>query len=416
MEVVRENPYRLAEDIYGIGFVKADQIAMNLGIDKESEARAKAGIMHCLHKFADEGHVFYPYEPLVEACKNLLDVPDTEGIIKAVAALIEERRLVAEDLNKRTEAFFPNHKAVYLTGYHLAEKGISQSLKILLQNPSHLRAVDPEKALEWVQERIGFTLSNKQQIAVKTAVTEKVMVLTGGPGTGKTTILKAVLQIFRGMHVSIALGAPTGRAAKKLHEATGAEAMTLHRLLEWDFRKMGFKRDAEFPLPAEVVIVDEASMIDTLLMHHFLKAVSPGAVLILVGDVNQLPSVGAGNVLNDIIASGAAPVVELDEIFRQVEGSLYHPKRPPDQPGPLSGPRPRGTRRLPGFLLHRTGNSRRHRPDDPGPGHQADPGRLQAGPHERHPGAHPHEPRPHRRQQPERSAPGSAQSVRQRDQ
>ena len=176
--------------------------------------------------------------------------------------------------------------------------------------------------MEWVQERIGFTLSNKQQIAVKTAVTEKVMVLTGGPGTGKTTILKAVLQIFRGMHVSIALGAPTGRAAKKLHEATGAEAMTLHRLLEWDFRKMGFKRDAEFPLPAEVVIVDEASMIDTLLMHHFLKAVSPGAVLILVGDVNQLPSVGAGNVLNDIIASGAAPVVELDEIFRQVEGSL----------------------------------------------------------------------------------------------
>ena len=322
VDVVRENPYRLAEDIYGIGFVKADQIAMNLGIDKESDARAKAGVMHCLHRFADEGHVFYPYEPLVETCWKLLDVPDTDGIVKAVAALIEERRLVVEDLNKSTEAFFPNHKAVYLTGYHLAEKGVAQSLKILLQNPSHLRAVDPEKALEWVQQRIGFTLSSKQQLAVKTAVTEKVMVLTGGPGTGKTTILKAVLQIFRGMHVLISLGAPTGRAAKKLHEATGSEAMTLHRLLEWDFRKMGFKRDAGFPLPAEVVIVDEASMIDTLLMHHFLKAVSPGAVLILVGDVNQLPSVGAGNVLNDIIASGAVPVVELDEIFRQAEGSL----------------------------------------------------------------------------------------------
>ena len=321
IKVVQENPYRLAADIFGIGFKTADKIAGNLGIDRNSEIRAEAGILYVLHELADDGHVYYPYEPLIEECQKILEV-DKEILIKALAKLFEERKIVLEDLNDLKDDFAPNNKAVYLTGYHVAEQNIALKLKILLNSPPNLRQIDEDKALEWVQKRLDIQLTEKQKEGVKTAIKQKVMVLTGGPGTGKTTIIKAILEIYRRLTPKIVMGAPTGRAAKRMSEATGWEAKTLHRVLEWSPKEMGFKKDGDHPLDADVVIVDEASMIDNLLMHHFLKAVPRGSVLILVGDVNQLPSVGAGNVLKDIIASGLVPVVELNEIFRQAMGSL----------------------------------------------------------------------------------------------
>ena len=321
IKVVQENPYRLAADIFGIGFKTADKIAGNLGIDRNSDIRAESGILYVLHELADDGHVYYPYEPLIEACQKILEV-DKEIIIKALAKLFEERKIVLEDLNDLKDDFTPNNKAVYLTGYHVAEQNIALKLKILLNSPSNLRQIDEDKALEWVQSRLDIQLTEKQKEGVKTAIKQKVMVLTGGPGTGKTTIIKAILEIYRRLTPKIVMGAPTGRAAKRMSEATGWEAKTLHRVLEWSPKEMGFKKDGDHPLDADVVIVDEASMIDNLLMHHFLKAVPRGSVLVFVGDVNQLPSVGAGNVLKDIIASGLVPVVELNEIFRQAMGSL----------------------------------------------------------------------------------------------
>jgi exodeoxyribonuclease V alpha subunit len=321
IKVVRENPYRLAADIFGIGFKTADKIAGNLGIDRNSEIRAEAGILYVLYELSEEGHVYYPYEPLIEECRKILEV-DKEIIVKGLARLFEEKKIVLEDLNDIKEEFTPNNKAVYLAGFYVAEQTIALRLKMLLNSPSNLRPIDKDKALEWVQKRLDIQLTEKQKEGVKTAVKQKVMVLTGGPGTGKTTIIKAILEIFRRLTPRIVMGAPTGRAAKRMSEATGWEAKTLHRVLEWSPKEMGFKKDADHPLDADVVIVDEASMIDNLLMHYFLKAAPRGSVLILVGDVNQLPSVGAGNVLKDIIGSGAIPVVELNEIFRQAMGSL----------------------------------------------------------------------------------------------
>ena len=321
IKVVQENPYRLAADIFGIGFKTADKIAGNLGIDRNSDIRAESGILYVLHKLSDEGHVYYPYEPLIEACQKILEV-DKAIIIKGLAKLFEEKKIVLEDLNEAKADFIANNKAVYLTGYHVAEQGIAQRIKTLLSTPSNLRRIDEDKALEWVQKRLEIQLTERQKEGVKTATRQKVMVLTGGPGTGKTTIIKAILEIYRRLTPKIIMGAPTGRAAKRMSEATGWEAKTLHRVLEWSPKEMGFQKNGDHPLEADVVIVDEASMIDNLLMHHFLKAVPQTCSLILVGDVNQLPSVGAGNVLRDIIESGVVPVVELNEIFRQAMGSL----------------------------------------------------------------------------------------------
>ena len=321
IKVVQENPYRLAADIFGIGFKTADKIAGNLGIDRNSDIRAESGILYVLHELSDDGHVYYPYEPLIEASRKILEV-DKEIIVKALAKLFEEKKIVMEDLNDPKADFTPNNKAVYLTGYHFAEQNIALKLKILLNAPSNLRKIDQEKALEWLQKRLEIQLSDKQKEGIKTAARQKVMILTGGPGTGKTTIIKAILEIYRRLTPRIIMGAPTGRAAKRMSEAAGWEAKTLHRVLEWSPKEMGFQKNADHPLEADVVIVDEASMIDNLLMHHFLKTVPSTCSLILVGDVNQLPSVGAGNVLKDIIESGVVPVVELNEIFRQAMGSL----------------------------------------------------------------------------------------------
>jgi exodeoxyribonuclease V alpha subunit len=320
IQVLRENPYRLAMDVFGIGFVTADRIAEKLGFPKDSELRAEAGILFVLNQLADEGHVYYPYEPLVDKCREILEV-EREVIVRAFGAVALAKRIVIEDLNQNIDEFRENQKAVYLAPLHLCETGIARRLQTLINAPKAIRRIETEKALQWVQQSLDMTLAERQVEAVRRAVEDKVLVITGGPGTGKTTIINAILKIFARIGVAVFLAAPTGRAAKRMAEATGHEAKTIHRLLEYSIQKGGFQKHEENPLRCELLIVDEASMIDTVLMHHLLKAVPATATLILVGDVNQLPSVGPGNVLKDIIASGAVPVGELTEIFRQAQES-----------------------------------------------------------------------------------------------
>jgi len=318
--VVRDNPYRLATDVFGIGFVTADRIAGNLGFARDSELRAGAGLLYVLHELAGEGHVYCPYEALVEKCREILGI-DREVILRALAAETLEKRIVIEDLNDDVPAFTENNKAVYLAGYHVAETNTAARLRTLLQVPPAVRKIDTDKAILWVQKQLSVTLAEKQVEAVRCATENKMMVITGGPGTGKTTIINAILKIYSALGTEILLAAPTGRAAKRMSETTGKEAKTVHRMLEYNLRKGGFQKNEDSPLDGDLLIVDEASMIDTLLMHHLLKAVPGSTTLILVGDVNQLPSVGAGNVLKDIIESRVAPVVELNEIFRQARES-----------------------------------------------------------------------------------------------
>jgi exodeoxyribonuclease V alpha subunit len=318
--VVQENPYRLATDIFGIGFLTADWIAEKLGFAKDSELRAEAGIPYVLHQLADEGHVYYPLEPLLIKCQEILEV-DQEVLLRALKSLSGSQKVVLEDLDDKADSK-EGHQAVYLAKFHLSETNIAARLKTLINAPNSIRSIDPDKAIAWVQKQLDITLAARQVEAVKLALSNKVVVITGGPGTGKTTIINAILKIFSKAGVKFMLAAPTGRAAKRMSEATGHEAKTIHRLLEYSIQKGGFQKNDQTPLRCDLLVVDEASMIDTILMRHLLKAVPPKATLILVGDVNQLPSVGAGAVLQDIIASRAVPVMELNEIFRQARESL----------------------------------------------------------------------------------------------
>jgi exodeoxyribonuclease V alpha subunit len=316
IERVRENPYRLAHDIYGIGFMTADKIAQNLGIDRNSLIRAKAGLLYVLNQLTEEGHVYYPETQLVHKAKEILHV-DEEIVTLAVRELSKEKELFLEDLDPEGHL-----RAAYLSPFYVAETGVAQRLINLKESPSNIRPIHPEKAIEWVQQKLNIELAQKQEEAVLLAATSKVLIITGGPGTGKTTIITAILRIFQQLKLRILLAAPTGRAAKRMNEATGWEAKTIHRLLEYSPHKGDFKRDQDDPLEADVVIIDEASMVDTLLMYHLLKAIPSHAHLILVGDVDQLPSVGPGNVLKDIIRSGKFTVVRLTEIFRQARESM----------------------------------------------------------------------------------------------
>jgi exodeoxyribonuclease V alpha subunit len=320
IQALRENPYRLAMEVYGIGFVTADHIAEKLGFAKDSELRAEAGILYVLNQLADEGHVYYPYEPLIDKAREILQV-DREVILRAFGSVALAKRIVIEDLNQDGEDSKENQKAVYLSSLHTCEAAIARRLRTLINAPKAVRPMDTDKAVQWVQQQLDITLAERQVEAVSRAVAAKVLVITGGPGTGKTTIINAILKIFARIGVTVMLAAPTGRAAKRMAEATGHGAKTIHRMLEYSIQKGGFQKHEENPLRCDLLIVDEASMIDTLLMYHLLKAVPATATLVLVGDVNQLPSVGPGNVLQDIIASGASPVVQLTEIFRQARES-----------------------------------------------------------------------------------------------
>jgi len=318
--VVKENPFRLATDIQGFGFVIADRIAEKIGFQKDSPARAEAGLLYALHQLSDDGHVYYPYDRLLEDCVELLQV-DRDPIAEAVARLAAQDRIVIEDINESVDDYRINNKAVYLSRLHICETGIAERIKILTSTKGSIREIEAEKAVAWVQQQLDISLAKKQIEAIICALKHKAMVLTGGPGTGKTTIINGILKIFSKLNVKVLLTAPTGRAAKRMSEATDHAAMTIHRLLEYNFHQGGFQRNAKKPLDCHLLVMDESSMVDTVIMYHLLKAVPDKAVVILVGDVNQLPSVGAGSVLKDIIASGIVPVVALNEIFRQAKAS-----------------------------------------------------------------------------------------------
>ncbi|GHT97618.1 ATP-dependent RecD-like DNA helicase [Alphaproteobacteria bacterium] len=306
--VVKENPYRLAHDIWGIGFLTADKIAQKLGFDEKSPLRAEAGIMFILHKLTDEGHVYYPREELIAKAKEMLEV-DESVLDIAMKSLLAEKKIVLDDLR------------VYLAGYYLAEVQIAKMLKEIRDSSKNTKEIRIDEALEQAQKKLSISLAERQIEAIKAAITNKLLVITGGPGTGKTTITKSILEIISKITDKILLAAPTGRAAKRMSEASGREAKTIHRLLQFDPLNGGFKHNENNQLDCDLIILDEASMIDTLLMYHLLKAIPRHATLILVGDINQLPSVGAGNVLGDIIHSKAFTVIELNEIFRQAQQS-----------------------------------------------------------------------------------------------
>ncbi len=314
IRVVRENPYRLAGDIFGIGFLTADKIAEKLGIAKDSPLRAEAGILHVLGQLSSEGHVFYPYGPFVEECEKTLGVA-SDIINNAISKLSSEKKIIVEgplgDHNQEDD------RAVYLTDLLVAEKGIAEKLKEISSDRTDILGFDHVRALDAVQKEMSVTLAQNQEKAVMAALEKKVLVITGGPGTGKTTIIRAITGICHTYGRTAALAAPTGRAAKRLSEAAGHDAKTIHRLLEFSPKERGFKRSEDFPIEADLIVIDEASMIDSALMHCLLRAVPQTARLVLVGDADQLPSVGAGNVLKDIIASQCIPTVRLNEIFRQ---------------------------------------------------------------------------------------------------
>jgi exodeoxyribonuclease V alpha subunit len=318
--VVRENPYRLAIDIFGIGFKTADRIAGQLGISPASPERAQAGVLHVLGEVSNEGHVFYPRARLVEVASKLLeiDAPVVDAAIDALARAGEVAvvPILGEDGQVEED------RAVYLASLHTAESGAASLLRALLTRSVKPVEIDVDRAIAWFEEKQKLTLAPEQREAVRRAVAARVLVITGGPGTGKTTLVNAIIRILEKKGRRILLAAPTGRAARRMAEATGREAKTLHRLLEFSPRSMGFERTRDNPLPADVVIVDEASMLDAVLAYNLLKALPPPCQLVLVGDVDQLPSVGPGSVLADIIRSGAAPIVRLSHIFRQAQQSL----------------------------------------------------------------------------------------------
>ncbi len=312
---VEENPYRLALDIWGIGFKTADGIARNLGVEPNSPRRAEAGVLHVLGGLSDEGHVFFPRDRLVESAREVLEI-EAPIIEQAIDAMAAEDQLVVES----SRAGEPS--AVYLRSLHAAESGAATLLRELLRAPVRPIAIDVEKAIAWFEQHQQIALAPEQREAIRQAIVAKVLVITGGPGTGKTTLVNGIIQILEKKGRRIELAAPTGRAAKRLSEATGREARTVHRLLEFTPKSMSFLRNRDRPLEADLVVLDEASMVDTALAFDLVKALPPHAQLVLVGDVDQLPSVGPGNVLSDVIASGAVPVARLAHIFRQAEQSL----------------------------------------------------------------------------------------------
>lgn len=311
--VVQRNPYQLARDIHGIGFRTADAIARRLGMAQDSPFRIRAGLTHVLLDAAAAGHCALPRPELTAAAARLLELPDPAPVERSLAAGIEEAEYVCETI-AGTELIFPPHLA-------RAEKEIASRLRTLADQPASLPIRDPDRAVAWVRKVTGRDLAPAQAQAVRLALTSRVLVITGGPGVGKTTILQSIVRILEARKVRIVLAAPTGRAARRMAESTGHPAKTVHRLLEYAPGGEGFLRNERNPLAGDVFVLDEASMVDVPLLSHWLRALPPHAHVLLTGDVDQLPSVGPGSALADIIASGRVPVVRLTEIFRQAAGS-----------------------------------------------------------------------------------------------
>ncbi|KIF00577.1 helicase [Streptomyces sp. RSD-27] len=324
ISVVRNQPYRLAADVWGIGFLTADRIAQAVGIPHDSPERVKAGLQYALSQSADQGHCFLPQERLISDGVKLLQV-DTGLVIECLAELAADPEGVVRESVPDPQGGPDPLTAVYLVPFHRAELSLAGQVRRLLNTEEDrmpgFRDVDWEKALGWLAARTGAALAPEQRDAVRLALTRKVAVLTGGPGCGKSFTVRSIVELARAKKAKVVLAAPTGRAAKRLSELTGAEASTVHRLLEL---KPGGDAayDRDRPLDADLVVVDEASMLDLLLANKLVKAVAPGAHLLLVGDVDQLPSVGAGEVLRDLLAEGGpVPAVRLTRIFRQAQQS-----------------------------------------------------------------------------------------------
>ncbi len=365
--IVTENPYRLADDIYGIGFVTADTIAQKLGIDKDAPQRVQAGIKYVLSQKADEGHVFQRQAELIEACQNMLE-QEPEAIEQGIHALVEIEEIIHPnftelpmpdrqisideprgeyDISSQTsvpvshqqdnsdshqtplsESRQPNadgHCPIYLAPFYYAELGVANQFSRLLANQEQSPVLLPPNTtrhLTQLENEMDLQFAQQQREAILTAMTARAMILTGGPGTGKTTTTVGMIRLFEAQGKHITLTAPTGRAAKRLSETTGGEAKTIHRLLEFSPRINSFKRNRQNPLNTDVVIVDETSMVDLVLMNRLMQAIRPSTTVILIGDTDQLPSVGAGNVLKALIDSQKIPVIQLTEIFRQAQESM----------------------------------------------------------------------------------------------
>ena len=365
--IVTENPYRLADDIYGIGFVTADTIAQKLGIDKDAPQRVQAGIKYVLSQKADEGHVFQHRAALIEACQTMLE-QEPDAIEHGIHALVEIEEIINPsftdlsgsdeqggigepqdnyDISRQQSAISnqeetpntpeslltdnqqptpANHSAIYLTPFYYAELGVAnQFLRILASSDrQNIGYTQPNilAAIAQLESEMRIRFASQQREAIQTAMTARAMILTGGPGTGKTTTTVGMIRLFETQGKHITLTAPTGRAAKRLSETTGGEAKTIHRLLEFSPQINSFKRNRQNPLDTDVVIVDETSMVDIVLMNRLMQAIRPSTTVILIGDVDQLPSVGAGNVLKALIDSQKIPVIQLTEIFRQEQESM----------------------------------------------------------------------------------------------
>ncbi|MGI6712246.1 MAG: ATP-dependent RecD-like DNA helicase [Bacillota bacterium] len=308
VEIVKANPYRLADDIWGIGFKTADKIAQKMGFDRNSFERCRSGIVYVLNELSNEGHCYAGREQLIEEAEKMLEIE--KSLINATLNRMVEDKTVIHD----------EGDTVFLPPFYHSELGVAKRIKEIISEKSILEIQDVERTIENIKQQQKITYDEMQKDAIKKAVSSKFMILTGGPGTGKTTTTLGIIHVFQLAGANILLAAPTGRAAKRMSEATGMEAKTIHRLLEYK-PSGGYQRNEENPLECDVLIIDETSMVDIILMYNLLKAVSNETIVILVGDIDQLPSVGAGNVLKDIINSGIVNVVRLTKIFRQALGS-----------------------------------------------------------------------------------------------
>lgn len=308
LDIVRENPYRLADDIWGIGFKTADKIAQKLGFDPNCMERCRAGILYILNQLSNQGHCFATLDQLIDETMKTLDF-EREKIEQCIDGMVENGSLIRDE------------DAIYLPPFYHSESGVARRIKEIISTPAPWKVKDLDHIIDRLEEQNKFKYDETQREAIKKAVSSKFMVLTGGPGTGKTFTIQGIIRVFENIGARIYLAAPTGRAAKRMSETTGREAKTIHRMLEYK-PPQGYMRNIENnPLECHVLIIDESSMVDIVLMYNLLKAVKNETTVILVGDVDQLPSVGAGNVLGDIIDSGQVEVVKLTKIFRQAQHS-----------------------------------------------------------------------------------------------